>query len=243
MLEIEAQLQEFSRRLLKSDLMEVEVAVGLLWMAERLGASQLSHTYIAEVIRSSGGPNVNASRLRQRLKLDSRVLAEGQEFKINVRAADSLEGIYREFSGPIRPKNSSSVLDSDVFANARKYTQSVVWQINASYDAALFDCCAVMCRRLFETLLIDAFDSQGQLELIRDSNGDILMLSGIIRVLRGQRSFNVGRQTKQASDKLKDIGDWSAHNRTFIARARHIDGIRDDLYLACADLLHLSGQD
>ena len=100
-----------------------------------------------------------------------------------------------------------------------------------------------MCRRLFETLLIDAFDNQGQLGLIKNPNGDVLTLSGIISVLKQQKAFNVGRQTKQAADHLKNIGDWSAHNRTFMAQARHIDHIANDLYVASLDLLHLAGQD
>ena len=100
-----------------------------------------------------------------------------------------------------------------------------------------------MCRRLFETLIIDAFDHQKQLSAITDGNGDILRLSGLIGVLKNQTAFRVGRQVKSAADKLKDIGDWSAHSRTFIARQGHIDKIANDLSVSTMELLHLAGQD
>ena len=37
--------------------------------------------------------------------------------------------------------------------------EKVLSQINGSYDCALFDCTAVMCRRLLETLIIEAYEA------------------------------------------------------------------------------------
>jgi hypothetical protein len=42
---------------------------------------------------------------------------------------------------------------------------------------------------------------------------------------------------------LKDVGDWSAHNRRHRARKSDIDAVAKHLRLACGDLLHLAGQD
>lgn len=233
----------FGQRLLEASLPELDVAVGLLWHESKFGRPGLAPNEIARIVQEAGGPAINSSRLKGRLKADSRVVSNGDRFKANIRSARQLDEKFGSFAGPMRPANSGSVIDAKIFEGARKYVKNVVWQINAAYDNALFDCCAVMCRRLFETLLIDAFDNQGELNLIKNSNGDILMLSGIISVIKQQKAFNVGRQTKQAADRLKNVGDWSAHNRTFIAQARHIDDIADDLYMASLDLLHLAGQD
>src|SRR4051812_1428991 len=56
------------------------------------------------------------------------------------------------------PATSSTVLDMTLLANARRYNQRVAAQMNAAYDGRLFDCSAVMCRRLIESLIIDAYE-------------------------------------------------------------------------------------
>jgi hypothetical protein len=139
--------------------------------------------------------------------------------------------------------DSGTVLPAEIFTSARKYIQAVVRQINLSYDHGLFDCCAVMCRRLFETLIIEAFENQGALNELKRSDGELEQLSGLIKVLERTSALSVGRQTRQAAKKLKDIGDWSAHNRRHVAVAKDIDDVRPHLRVACGDLLHLAGQD
>lgn len=236
--------RDFASNLLEADLSEIDVAVGQLWWtAKEDFEGGLSVSEIAARIVQGGGSRPNTSRLRKNLAKDQRVVALGDGFRANRRKQAEMEKFYSKFAGPQKPVNTGSVLDPQIFENARSYVKGIVWQINAAYDHALFDCAAVMCRRLLETLSIDAFDKQGQMVLIRDGSGELLMFSGIISALKGQQKFHVGRQTKRALDKVKAIGDMSAHNRTYIAREKHIDDVRDILSAACMDLLHLSGQD
>ena len=56
------------------------------------------------------------------------------------------------------------MLPIDLFDGTRGYIEKVVLQINASFDASLYDCCAVMCRRLLETLIIECYEANGQAE-------------------------------------------------------------------------------
>lgn len=238
------EISQFIKRLLEAKRSEIDVAVGILWMCHNTNPGHLSAKEISDAIRDVGGATINASRLKTRLKADARVVSRsGDKFQINARHLPDLDRSFSEFSGPMRPKNSGSVLDVSTFAHSRKYIQNIVWQINASYDQALFDCCAVMCRRLFETLVIDAFDHQNCLKDITGKNGEIFPLSGLISVLKSQNAFRIGRQVKAAADNLKNIGDWSAHSRTFIARQGHIDKISSDLSVSTMELLHLAGQD
>lgn len=235
----------FARQAAEANFSELDTAIGILWyLDEHQANASASALELAQLMRDGGRAMPNVSRLKKKLAEDSRSAKAGpNQFRINARSKSGMDQIYRPLSGPLRPKDSGSVLPIAPFNNARKYTRNVLHQINASYDDALFDCCAVMCRRLFETLIIDSFDKQGALDLIKGKNGEILMLSGLISVLEKQTAFRVGRQTKQAASKLKNIGDWSAHNRTFMAQQSHIDSIANDLSVATMDLLHLSGQD
>jgi hypothetical protein len=130
-----------------------------------------------------------------------------------------------------------------MFDHSRGYVRNIVHQINVTYDAACFDCTAVMIRRLFETLLIETFEHQKAMTEITDKNGDIFSLSVLIARMGATTSFTVSRQTKQAATHLKDVGDWSAHNRRHIARRSDVEQAGRHLRLACSDLMHLAGQD
>jgi len=236
--------QSFAAALLEQNFSETEVAIGLLWLDDREGGEGLSPKDIGSKIREAGGSAINTSRLKEGLKKSRNVIASGTDkFRIRRQFQKSATEIYSVHSTPIRPLNSGSVLDPQIFSHARKYVQNIAWQINASYDAALFDCCAVMCRRLLETLIIDAFEHQGAIDLLRDANGDIHRLSAIMKVVKGSLPFSVSRHLKNAPEDLKNIGDWAAHSRTFITRVGHINKISGDFSAIAMELLHLAGQD
>jgi hypothetical protein len=164
-------------------------------------------------------------------------------FRISPKERARLDEQFKELKRAEPAPDSGTVLPTEIFSNARKYVQAVVRQINLSYDYGLYDCCAVMCRRLFETLIIEAFEKQGALDELKRPDGELDQLSGLIRALENTKSFSTGRQTKQAAKKLKDIGDWSAHNRRHVAVNKDIEDVKSHLRVACGDLLHLAGQD
>ena len=45
-------------------------------------------------------------------------------------------------------------------AGTRGYLERIAYQLNASYDHYLYDCCAVMCRRILETLIIEIYEKE-----------------------------------------------------------------------------------
>ena len=115
------------RRLLAAKIAELDIAVGVLWHAHKTDSVALSAAEIGKTIRAAGGASINSSRLKEKLKLDGRVATRpGDRFEINLRRLSALDQKYAEFSGPVRPKNSGSVLDVDVFEHARKYVRNIV---------------------------------------------------------------------------------------------------------------------
>ena len=97
-----------------------------------------------------------------------------------------------------------------------------------------------MIRRLLETLIIEVFESKG-LESNIKKDGDYFYLRDMINVLLQEPLFNLGRNTKKALPKLKDIGDKSAHSRRFIAIRQDIDELKTDLRVVIQELLIISG--
>lgn len=232
-------------RLVASDLSEVEKALIVLWWDQRAGNTVgLTPREIATLLEGAGAAAINTSRLKSRLDVDPRAIKAGvSAYKLSARRAQEVHRLAEPLSGPARPDIAVQVIDAGLFNNAHAYVKNVVDQINVSYGNDCQDCAAVMIRRLFETLVVDAFEAKGCLPEITDTNGNIFQLSGLISALGRTTSFSVSRQTKQASTHLKDVGDWSAHNRRHRARKSDIDAVAKHLRLACGDLLHLAGQD
>jgi len=129
----------------------------------------------------------------------------------------------------------------ELFAGTRGYIERVVDQINRAYDAELWDCSAVMCRRLLETLIIETYERSGRATEIKGSDDQFMMLNGLITFVETDSSIHLGRNAAKGLKDFKQLGDLSAHNRRFNARRNDIDRVRDGLRVASEELLHLAG--
>jgi hypothetical protein len=136
---------------------------------------------------------------------------------------------------------SQQVLPNSLARNTRGYIEKIVNQINGCCERGWFDACAVMIRRLLETLLIECFEQNNLASKVKTSSGDFLYLGGLIDAALSETSWNLGRNTRRILPKLKGIGDQSAHSRRFTARRSDIDKVKDDLRIAVEELLFLGG--
>lgn len=134
------------------------------------------------------------------------------------------------------------VLANSFVKNTRGYIERVVQQINGSFEQGWYDCCAVMIRRLLETLIIESFEKYGIASKIKDTRtNDFFFLSELIPLTLSEASWNLSRNTKQAMPKLKSIGDLSAHCRRYNAHRSDIDNITQDLRVVTQELIYLAG--
>ncbi len=135
---------------------------------------------------------------------------------------------------------TQQVLPFSVIAGTRGYIERVANQINGCYENGWFDGCAVMVRRLLETLIVEAFEHHGIAHKIKDANGNFVYLAELISKTLSETRWNLTRNAKAALPRLKDIGDRSAHSRRFVAHRRDIDKIIDDLRVVSQELLYLA---
>ncbi|MBM4328790.1 MAG: hypothetical protein FJ118_16705 [Deltaproteobacteria bacterium] len=127
-------------------------------------------------------------------------------------------------------------------AKTRGYIERVVFQINGSYEKGWFDACAVMMRRLIETLIIESFEAHGLANKIKDPvTGDFCHLSVLISKALQETSWNLGRNAKRALLDLKTVGDQSAHSRRYTAHREDIDKLIPDFRIVCQELIYLAG--
>jgi hypothetical protein len=87
-------------------------------------------------------------------------------------AALNAAGVELDARPTVKP--SDSILPRELFANTRAYIERVVSQINGSYDHGFYDCCAVMCRRLVETLIIEVYESRARARDIKATDDNFL---------------------------------------------------------------------
>ena len=140
-----------------------------------------------------------------------------------------------------RESQSEQVLPFSVVSNTRGYIEQVVHQINGCYEDSWFDACAVMIRRLIETLIIEVYEQHSIANKIKNTHGDFIYLKDLIDNIVSEPTWNLGRNTKKALPRFKDIGDLSAHNRRYIAYRNDIDKIIPDLRTVVQELVYLSG--
>ncbi|MGH9761137.1 MAG: hypothetical protein ACREAC_09865, partial [Blastocatellia bacterium] len=71
--------------------------------------------------------------------------------------------------------------------------------------------------------------------------GEFLALADLVDKVIQEPGWNLGRNTKQALPRLKNIGDQSAHSRRYNAHREDIDKVSHDFRVACQELIYLSG--
>jgi hypothetical protein len=138
------------------------------------------------------------------------------------------------------PPKSEQVLLHSVVKGTRPYIEKIVYQINGCYENGWYDACAVVTRRLIETLIIETFEQHGIANKIQNPAGDYFYLKDLIARTLNETTWHIGRNAKQALPRLKDIGDRSAHSRRFLAHRGDIDKIIDDLRVITQELVLLA---
>lgn len=167
-------IDEFFEAIDTGDLTTLERAISLLWFVAIDDASaSLTAREICALIERNGHPKQNASRLNEALANDRRTAKAAQgSWRLVPMARRMLdEKLAPIFKAPKKVRASDAVLPHELFKGTRGYLEAVVRQINASYDHGLYDCCAVMCRRLLETLLIEVYEAAGRAAEIKGPDG------------------------------------------------------------------------
>lgn len=237
-------LLEFIRRISETKISTIDRAVAVLWFhGLHNDKSGLSIKEVCQNIEQAGCAKQNVTVMKNLFRRDVRVIkGAGETYLLRPEASAKLD---EKYSSLIKAKpliKCDAVLPTDLFENAKGYLKKVVLQLNASYLYSLFDCCAVMCRRLLETLMIETYEALNRADEIKDHDGHYLMFSGLSDYMTKDKNIHLGRNTIKGLKNFKRLGDLSAHNRRFNARKSDIDQITSDLRISCEELLHLASQ-
>lgn len=133
------------------------------------------------------------------------------------------------------------VIPMSVVRSTRGYIERTCNQINGSYENGLYDACAVMVRHLLEILIEEAFEGRQLHGTIEDSKGNLLRLGDLVDRTIAEKSWNLSDKSRRGLERLKNIGDFSAHVRRYNAHRQDIDNVTPDLRVVSQELLCIAG--
>jgi len=140
----------------------------------------------------------------------------------------------------IETASGERVVPMVLVVDTRGYIEKVALQINECYERACYDACAVLMRRVLETVIIELYEHEGKAQLIKDTSGDFFMLKRLIATVLKDNDVSLSRNVKKALPDLKDLGDLSAHSRRFVAKRHDIDDVQKKFRISLEEFLYLA---
>ncbi len=151
------------------------------------------------------------------------------------------QNVDEHFKPPAQGEKArtNQVIDAVLVKDTEIYLEKVVNQINGAYEHGWYDACAVLLRRLIETLIIEMYEAHQIDHKIKDSQGNFITLKHLIVQATQEKKWNLGRKGKHL-EALKALGDLSAHNRRFIAVRSDIEKLIPNIRIVVQELVTLA---
>ncbi len=231
--------RDFAQKLAQLNLSHLERAVALLWYYrqtqefEERTASELANDL---VVLGYSRPKV--ARLRERLA-KSRFVVYGRRkgsFQPNITRLIELDEKYGHLLKIKKVEVEDSIIPNDWVFGTRTYLERMVHQINGCYQYGFYDACAVLCRRLMESLIIETYIVNHRHHEIQN-NRLFLPLDKLISCIRSDNSIVLGKNTPKIMVEIKELGDAGAHDRAYITHKQDIDDIKSRYRRMIVDLL------
>jgi len=240
-----SELDRFCQGLAEAGLSQASKATALLWFADQFssGAERTARELANQMHAAGLTEKVNISRLTESLaKSRDTVRGKGRNtFRIALARRSRLDEQYLPLLRRRAVAVSDAVLPDEIVTGTRQYLEDLARQINGCYDYQFYDGCAVMCRRMVESLLISAFDKAGCRAAIEDGSGNLAGLEEMIGRAKSGKFIKLARRTASLLDKVKEVGDTAAHDRYHITSEQDIAEFRSGFRRVVSELLALAG--
>ena len=139
--------------------------------------------------------------------------------------------------------HAAGYLPEPVWKNTRGYIEEVCRELNGTFHHGYYNAAAVMLRRLLETLIIEAYEHLNRETEIKDGGSNYLMLSDLAERVcgeNGHKGINLGRDSKKALKEARNVGNWSAHARRFLAHAGDLTKCQSGVRLLVQELIQVA---
>lgn len=210
------------------------------------GLTVFTMANITILMEECGFNKPNLSRLRRNLiKGRARSFLESKTDKAAIQFVPAaLQALERDFDNlwedNITIPHSAELIEEAKFCGKRPFLDRLIKQINFTYENNCYDACAVLMRRVFEILLVLAYQELGIEEDITNKDGSHKMLEGIVKDAVQNKTLGVPRRISKHFDKFREVGNNSAHSITYTAGKLDIDNIAIDYRVMMEDLYNRS---
>lgn len=189
----------------------------------------------------------NTSRLKEHL-----IKGKGKSFFASRMVKGALEfvpavlqGLERDFGtlwiDTVTIESNNELIEETKFCGKRPFLTRLIQQINFTYGNNCYDACAVLMRRLFEVLLVLAYQNKGIEADITKPDGSHKMLEGIVKDAVQNKTLGVPARISKNFDAFREVGNNSAHSITYTAGKLDIDNIARDYRVMMEDLYNRAG--
>lgn len=138
-------------------------------------------------------------------------------------------------------ESSSELIEETKFCGKRAFLTRLIHQINFTYGHNCYDACAVLMRRLFEVLLVMAYQNKGIEADIIKADGAHKMLESIVKDAVQNKALGIPTRISKNFDAFREVGNNSAHSITYTAGKLDIDNIARDYRVMMEDLYNRAG--
>jgi hypothetical protein len=236
-------LDQFCTKLATLDLTQPNQALAILWFHdEKTPEVVMSPGQLARIILNAGLGVPHSTKLGKAVRNTGMVIGTKAGLKLKVLARSQIRDWLLPILGATKPAVDQELgyLSREVWKNTRGYLERVCEQLNGCYQFGFYDAASVMMRRLIETLLIEAYESQARDSEIKDSNGNYLMLRDLVTRAVGSTPIGLGRDARDAVGKVKEMGDRSAHNRRYNAVKADLDKVQSGVRVIVDELISIA---
>lgn len=238
-----ASRSDFLGGLAKLDLSHVERAIALLYYyRESQEFEERSASELANDLADEGLPKPNVTRLKEALT-KSRYTVRGSKagmYRLDLRRVEEIGEKYDGLLARRKVTVSSYVLPSDWVSGTRSYLEQLVYQINVAYEYGMYDACAVLMRRLMESLIVEVYIHEARHHEIQ-TGGSFFMLDRLISSISNDPQVSLSRNSPKTMKEIKQLGDTAAHDRTYITPVVDIDDVKARYRRLIQELLQKSG--
>lgn len=238
-------IDDFCELVRKLNKTNAEKALAIIWYfdREKTDVAMLSGQ-VTKILRDHHVGTPNQTALAEAIRKTKLANESRAGFWLKPGSRKLIRDWLPDLDG-IQPKidHSSGYLSDAIWKNTRGYVEEVCRELNGCFKNAYYNAAAVMLRRVLETLIIEAYEHLGREAEIKGVGGNYLMLSDLVERAcgdNGHKGLNLGRDSKKALKDARNVGNWSAHARRFLAHAGDLTSFQPGMRLAVQELIQLA---
>lgn len=136
---------------------------------------------------------------------------------------------------------TDSYLPASIFEAQRPYVTRLVPQINGCYSSGYFEACAMLSRRLVETMIIDLYDQRGWISEVKDSaTKDFVRLKTLVNKISSDPRFGFDSKFQKGLNAIKELGDIAAHDFRVQVKKNYLEEVKSHLRFTCERLVFVT---